>query len=183
MTAGGRELGARSSPACSFYLAANFSDLTSKARNRSLRPGRCLTFRAPPAALFNRRLQVERNRRGRARMLSTAFRMSVPAEVVGGGADEFLRQVGDSEFRFSVGGAELPVSRSICAGSDFTLQASPSNTRLPISQPARFNDANHDQLQRRQCFPACRGCFTWKVVAEVKSQDGKENILTCILTL
>jgi secondary thiamine-phosphate synthase enzyme len=31
--------------------------LTSKLRNRSLRPGRCLTFRAPPAALFDRRLQ------------------------------------------------------------------------------------------------------------------------------
>ena len=57
MTAGGRELGAGRSPACSFYLAANFPDLTSKARNRSLRLGRCLTFRAPPAALFNRRLQ------------------------------------------------------------------------------------------------------------------------------
>jgi len=31
-TAGGRELGARRSPACSFYLAANFPDLTSKRR-------------------------------------------------------------------------------------------------------------------------------------------------------
>ncbi|MSU33504.1 MAG: hypothetical protein EXS25_12815 [Pedosphaera sp.] len=32
--------------------------MTSKARNRSLRPGRCLTFRAPPAALFDRRLHI-----------------------------------------------------------------------------------------------------------------------------
>ena len=49
MTAGGRELGARSSPACSFYLAANFPDLTSKARNRSLRPeGVSLFERHPP---------------------------------------------------------------------------------------------------------------------------------------
>ena len=49
MTAGGRELGARRSPACSFYLAANFSDLTAKARNRSLRPeGVSLFERHPP---------------------------------------------------------------------------------------------------------------------------------------
>ena len=30
--------------------------------------------------------------------VSTAFGLRLPAEVVGGGADEFLRQVGDSEF-------------------------------------------------------------------------------------
>ena len=49
MTAGGRELGARRSPSCSFYLAANFPDLTSKARNRSLRPeGVSLFERHPP---------------------------------------------------------------------------------------------------------------------------------------
>ena len=49
MTAGGRELGARRSPACSFYLAANFPDLTSKARNLSLRTeGVSLFERHPP---------------------------------------------------------------------------------------------------------------------------------------
>ena len=43
------ELGACRSPACSFYLAANFPDLTSKARNRSLRPeGVSLFERHPP---------------------------------------------------------------------------------------------------------------------------------------
>ena len=48
-TAGGRELGARRSPACSFYLAANFPDLTSKARNRSLGPEDVSLFeRHPP---------------------------------------------------------------------------------------------------------------------------------------
>lgn len=58
LTAGGRELVARSSPSCSFYLATNIQVLTPKPKKRSLCLGRCRTFRAPPAALFSRRLQI-----------------------------------------------------------------------------------------------------------------------------
>ena len=61
MTAGGRELGARRSPACWFYLAANFPDLTSKARNRSLRrEGVSLFERHPPhfsTGVYNLRIK------------------------------------------------------------------------------------------------------------------------------
>ena len=58
MTAGGRELGARRSPAGSFYLGELPGlDLEGEKPFPSAR--RCLTFRAPPAALFNRRLHLK----------------------------------------------------------------------------------------------------------------------------
>ena len=74
---------------------------------------------------------------------------------------------------------------------EFGVQFSPAGSSpttplqapaVQISQPARFNDANSDQLQRRQCFRAFPRRFIRSGAAEVKSQDGKENILTCILT-
>ncbi len=125
-------------------------------------------------------------RLGRARQMTTIQIQKVASDlaerVVGESADEFLGQTGDSEFRFK---SEV----QNCLSPDQFAQARISPFRpalqtraVQISQPARFNDANRDQLQRRQCFRARCGCFTWKVVAEVKSQDGKENVLTCILT-
>jgi YD repeat-containing protein len=49
-------LEARSSPSCCFYPEAQPNGLTKTWKVSSLCPGRCLTFRAPPAALVNRRL-------------------------------------------------------------------------------------------------------------------------------
>ena len=90
--------------------------------------------------------------------------------------------LGVQQFRTSIETDSNPCRQPSFHTPFLTLQPVLETPLVQSINFARFNDANNDQLRHEQCFQGWCGCFTWLVTAEVKSQDGKEYILTRILT-